>query len=418
MGRDIFGARYYLDEGFFGRESFVARFFLGAGFLAGHCIHWLDTAFGMLAGQLPMSVVDVDKISKAPTLPMVMRDPELFLPLPTLVRQRHQIEFKRRFGLSGDVTGFDVDSDWKPTMTPAYGLPILLDSRLNNVTTKFGLTAYKKEEYEHLLHTLHYEWYLRARQIKIEEQRGQHEDELRLLNHASEVITRNLLNEDPSTPEPDDDMGWDNPVPSVTSTTRVTDMPPMPPKIPLISPEDYSEISKKQYKAYVAACRTVIPWRNLYPDKDLCVGDRGFLWQDKLSKVNLAPVWNLLHVCNKDSEFGYMLQLAKYSRANIYKLQASSFVERVNSAGKIVLNETNVKLKPDKVEKRVMLRMNRKWMCHMKSTYTDITSDMMSLLRASHEALAVTRKDDIPRNIPLQMSIDDAPQSPTNEELE
>jgi hypothetical protein len=32
----------------------------------------------------------------------------------------------------------------------------------------------------------------------------------------------------------------------------------------------------------------------------------------------------------------------------------------VNSAGKIVLNDTNVKLKEDKVEKRVMLRMNRK----------------------------------------------------------
>jgi hypothetical protein len=35
----------------------------------GYWFHWLDTAFGMLAGRLPMSVVDVDKISKAPTLP-------------------------------------------------------------------------------------------------------------------------------------------------------------------------------------------------------------------------------------------------------------------------------------------------------------------------------------------------------------
>jgi hypothetical protein len=94
---------------------------------------------------------------------------------------------------------------------------------------------------------------------------------------------------------------------------------------------------KYKYKAYVGACRTVIPWRKLYPDKEFCVGDKGVLWQDKLSKVNLAPVWNLLHACNKDSEFGYMLQLAKYSRANIYKLQASSFVERVNSAGKLFL---------------------------------------------------------------------------------
>jgi hypothetical protein len=123
------------------------------------------------------------------------------------VRQRHQIEFKRRFGLSGDVTGFDVESDWKPTMTPAYGLPILLDPRLNNVTSKFGLSSTKKDEYENLIHTLHYEWYLRARQVKIEEQRAQHADELCLITHATELKARELREEDPLTPEADDDMG-------------------------------------------------------------------------------------------------------------------------------------------------------------------------------------------------------------------
>ena len=377
---------------------------------AGYWFHWLDNAFGMLAGRLPMSVVDVDKITKDPKLPMTARDPDIFLPLPTLVRQRHQIEFKRRFGLSGDVTGFDVESNWKPTMTPAYGLPILLDPRLNNVTSKFCLSSPKKDEYEYLIHTLHYEWYLRARQLKIEEQRAQHADELRLVTHATEAIARELREEDPLTPEADNDMGWNNPVTLGRSPTRVIELPPLPPKIPLISPEEYLEISKSQYKAYVAACRTVVPWRSLYPDTDLCVGERGVLWQDKLSKVNLAPVWNVLHASNDNYQYGYMIELAKYSRANVYKLQASSFVERVNSAGKIVLNDTNIKLKPDKVEKRVMLRMNRKWMCHMKSTYTDITQDMMSLLRASHEALASTLQNETTRSIPLQMSIDDVPQ--------
>jgi hypothetical protein len=106
-----------------------------------------------------------------------------------------------------------------------------------------------------------------------------------------------------------------------------------------------------------------------------------------------------------------MLELAKHSKANVYKLQASSFVERVNSAGKIVLNDTNVKLKEDKVEKRVMLRMNRKWMCHMKYTY-DIDEEMMILFRASHDALAVTLDENQTRAVPLQMSIDDARLSP------
>ena len=105
-----------------------------------------------------------------------------------------------------------------------------------------------------------------------------------------------------------------------------------------------------------------------------------------------------------------MLEIAKHSRANVYKLQASSFVERVNSAGKIVLNESNIKMKEDKVEKRVMLRMNRKWMYHMKSTYPEINDNMMSLLRASHEALAFrSREDENLQTVPLHMSIDNDP---------
>ena len=180
-------------------------------------------------------------------------------------------------------------------------------------------------------------------------------------------------------------------------------------------------ISKKQYAAYVDACRNVVPWRVLFPNEEFCVGEKGILWQDKLSSVNLAPVWNVLQDLNIDCQFGYILELAKHSKANVYKLQASSFVERVNSAGKIVLNETNIKLNADKVEKRVMLRMNRKWMCHMKATY-DINDNLMCLLRASHDALACPQGFDAyctSRILPLHMSIDDAtPLSPDHVESE
>jgi hypothetical protein len=75
----------------------------------------------------------------------------------------------------------------------------------------------------------------------------------------------------------------------------------------------------------------------------------------------------------------------------------------VNSAGKIVLNEANIKMKEDRFEKRVMLRMNRKWMCHMKSTYPEINDNMMSLLRASHEALAFQREEEIVQTVPLHV---------------
>jgi hypothetical protein len=53
--------------------------------------------------------------------------------------------------------------------------------------------------------------------------------------------------------------------------------------------------------------------------------------------------------------------------------------------------------------------MNRKWMCHMKATYPEINENMMSLLRASHEALAFQREDDILQTVPLHMSVDNDP---------
>jgi hypothetical protein len=290
-------------------------------------------------------------------------------------------------------------------MTPAYGLPILLDPRLNNVTTKFGLSPSKKAEYDILIHNLHYEWYTRAHLVQIHEQRIAHEADLRVVAMEEEMLARELREDDPLTPDADDDMGRDNPVAAPNTAKRLVDPPPLPPTIPLISAQDYMVISKQQYEAYVEACRNVVPWRVLYPNEELCVGE-------KLSHVNLAPVWN---VCpseqNKDCRFGYMLELAKHGKANVYKLQASSFVERVNSAGKTVLNDTNIKLNEKKVEKRVMLRMNRKWMCLMKATY-DIKENLMCLLRASHDAVACQQGYNAyttSRILPLHTSIDNAP---------
>ena len=80
--------------------------------------------------------------------------------------------------------------------------------------------------------------------------------------------------------------------------------------------------------------------------------------------------------------------MSRYSKASVYKLQVSSFCERVNSAGKIVFIDSNLSLASEKVEQRTMLRMNKKWMAHMRKHYPDCTADLMVMLRQSHEALA------------------------------
>ncbi len=82
--------------------------------------------------------------------------------------------------------------------------------------------------------------------------------------------------------------------------------------------------------------------------------------------------------------------MARDSKASVYKLQASSFCDRVNSAGKIVFSDSNLSMASDKVEQRTMLRMNKKWMAHMRKNYPDCTADVMVLLQKSHEALAPT----------------------------
>ena len=111
-------------------------------------------------------------------------------------------------------------------------------------------------------------------------------------------------------------------------------------------------------------------------------------WQEKLHDVDLREVRKVLKSMNANNEFGYFLDLAKHSKHNVYKLQASSFCERVNSAGKIVYDEKNLKMDPDCVEKRVLLRMNRNWLQHMRFHYPELTPAMMKLHRASHDALS------------------------------
>jgi hypothetical protein len=73
------------------------------------------------------------------------------------------VEFKKRYGLEGLNNGLDVTYDWSPTMTPVWGLPILMDPRLNGIPNKMGLATPYLEDYKRELHEIHYEWYKRAR---------------------------------------------------------------------------------------------------------------------------------------------------------------------------------------------------------------------------------------------------------------
>ena len=303
------------------------------------------------------------------------------------------VEFKKRYGLEGLNNGLDVTYDWSPTMTPAWGLPILMDPRLNGIPNKMGLVSPYLEDYKRELHEIHYEWYKRARDDDVVRLRAAYDAEnlrtgiLATRETALRIIRAGNLPQKSVPACGNIDMGFE---PDSDEETVVVAAPLVvlaPPEIPLLSREVFIADSIESYRAYKNACK-LLPWAQMYPDSKYNIGVPGACWQKLMYDVELAPVWKALDALNSTNKFGYFPIMARYSKASVYKLQASSFCERVNSAGKIVFSDSNLSMASEKVEQRTMLRMNKKWMAHMRKNYPDCTADVMVLLRQSHEALA------------------------------
>jgi len=93
-------------------------------------------------------------------------------------------------------------------------------------------------------------------------------------------------------------------------------------------------------------------------------------------------------------QFGFFLVLATHSDANIGKLQASCFCERINSVGKIILDPRSLRMSKTIVEERVLLRMNKEWMRHMQKHYPECTADIIQVLLRSNMLLQQDGVDD------------------------
>ena len=365
---------------------------------AGYWYKWLDEAFSKLSGKIAFKIIDTNHVTASPHLPYIDRPLVDFKSLSHIVRGRHMVEFKRRYGLEGLSNGLDVNSDWKPTMTMAWGLPILMDPRLCCIPSKMGLLSPQLDDYKSELHEIHYEWYVRARSNDMQNARACYDAELQ---RRSAEIERRAMRDSSLYPErlntpcvatnaaqrPDyTNLGFESDSEDEVQVDYSAPVEPGPPIVPLISKPDFFDLSRKQYKRYKNATKE-LAWKDMYPDPKYKIGVEGAEWQELLYGVDLLPVWKALDALNHDDQFGFFVTMARHSRASVYKLQASSFCERVNSAGKIVFSDSNLSLSTEKVEQRTMLRMNRKWMVHMRKHYQDCTAELMLLLRDSHNAL-------------------------------
>jgi hypothetical protein len=297
------------------------------------------------------------------------------------------VEFKKRYGLEGSSNGLDVTHNWSPTLTEAWGLPILMDRRLNGVPIRMGLVSPYLEDYKNELHEIHFEWYIRARDHDVVQVRAAYDAEnLRKTELAKTVAIRNAKATDilKKTAEvvSNPDMGFE---PDSDDEVVVVPAPHVESGPPEVK-EAFMTAFVENYRLYKKTCKQ-LPWAVMYPDKKYKIGVPGVRWQELLYDVDLGPVWKALDELNRDNQFRFFPMMARYSKASVYKLQASSFCERVNSAGKIVFSDSNLSLSSVKVEQRTMLRMNKKWMTHMRKHYSDCTADLMVLLRQSHDAL-------------------------------
>ena len=86
---------------------------------------------------------------------------------------------------------------------------------------------------------------------------------------------------------------------------------------------------------------------------------------------------------------GGFTAVATHSRASIGSLLASSFCERINSGGKITLNEGNARLSQGELDRRTTLRMNKGFMNFMRKNYPRVASMKVGSLKVR----AVGRKE-------------------------
>jgi hypothetical protein len=378
--------------------------------IAGYWYHWLCKAYAAVSGNEPMDVIDLEAITKSPTLPTRKLHCNRFTSLGRVFRSRCQMEFKRRYGLTGMKTGEDVTDDWEPTMTPDLGIPMLLDPRLCNNTRAMGLPKETRAKYLNLLHEAHYEWHINDRDLEVAALQQQHRDQQKavadLEQRAAELAAEAILIKEeaaaaPLSPTPnetqrEEDYDSDSGDCVHVGTPVAARIEPPPPTLPLLDKISFVTQSATQYRNFVVACRTmqkdprkperelgIIDWPVLYPAEYRDTGPG--ITAMKLWKVNLAPVINTLR--DSDINMGFFLDMALYSRNSIASPQASSFCERCNSAAKIIMTHKTSLMLPRHVEQRVLLRMNRKYMAHMRKWYPELNGQLMHLLLASHNAL-------------------------------
>ena len=83
------------------------------------------------------------------------------------------------------------------------------------------------------------------------------------------------------------------------------------------------------------------------------------------------PLQKFYRDAAESGKYGYLPLMATHSRCGVGSLLSSSFCERINSQGKIVLDKSNSSLGRDMVSMLTTLRMNREFARKLRHLYAD-----------------------------------------------
>ena len=112
---------------------------------------------------------------------------------------------------------------------------------------------------------------------------------------------------------------------------------------------------------------TLTAWQNSAPEGK-ALQELGDLLDSAALNLDIAEVYSSLE---DDEEVAYIVKMAMASKGQLGAVSSESFAERVFSCVNILVNDLNRRLKPETIEKLVMLRMNREWILKTKAKYRE-----------------------------------------------
>ena len=97
------------------------------------------------------------------------------------------------------------------------------------------------------------------------------------------------------------------------------------------------------------------------------------------------PIGRIYNRMKTQPGFGLLPLMATHSRVGVSTMLASSFCERMNSAGNLLVTKKTTRLNTDMVDKRVTLRMNADIMAALETRYKDV--DVQQMLKELEDAV-------------------------------